>query len=113
MFQLKTPDNSLWLNPGIPSIIMSYTISNSYFFSGPIGLINIVALEFKKINYHYIYFLCVFLIIFETLILLASRGNYIIDILTAILFSHYTFMISDEYTHFLDNFCFKIILKTM
>ena len=109
MFQLKLPQNYLWRNPGFPSIVISYTESNSLFFSGQIGLIFICALEFKKNQYIKIFFLSIMTIILEALLLIILRGNYIIDIFTAFLFSHYSFMIGEDYSYILDKFIFDSV----
>ncbi len=113
LFQLKSPEDNLWKYPGFPSLVTSYSKSNYYFFSGPIGFVLITALEFKKNKYIKLFVFSVFLLIIEGLILLSLRGNYILDILTSLLFSHYTYINSDEYSYILDNFYFKFILKTI
>ena len=48
MFQIKLPENFLWRSPNFPSIVLSYSESNSLFYSGPIGIMIICGLEFKK-----------------------------------------------------------------
>ena len=111
MFQTKLPENFLWRSPNFPSIVLSYSESNSLFYSGPIGIMIICGLEFKKNSYVKMFYLSILTFILELILLLILRGNYVIDIFTAILFSHYSFMISEEFSYKIDKIFFKTLLN--
>jgi len=103
-FQESIPHDYLWLNPGFPSLFVSYLPSHAFFYSVPTGFLTIAICEFWKTDRKYFSYLtiCVlFLDIFNRNVL---RANYIIDLLSAVIIAHFIFILSDEFCNkYLDN----------
>ena len=76
---------------------------NDYFFSFSVGLPILCAQEFFKEKNYVLFGLCFLSSLFELLIMVFTRGNYIIDLVSGIVFAHYVYMLVDEYIHYLDN----------
>lgn len=103
VFQEKIPDGYAWEYPGFPSIIISYIKTTDFFFSAPIGFLTIASLEFLKIKNYYLLSLALATLILQILTRIILRGNYIIDIVAAIVLAHYLFMLFDENKDYLDK----------
>ena len=104
VFQEAVPDGYLFDYPGFPSIMISYAKTNDFFFSAPIGFLIISSLEFWKENNFYLLFLSLSVSILEIMTKIFLRGNYIIDIFSAIILAHFIFLLADDFCSvYLDN----------
>jgi hypothetical protein len=97
LFLEKIPDGYLWDYPGFPSITITYFRSNDFFFSLPVGFLVICALECWKVRNYYLFSFAIVSTLLEIITRISLRGNYIIDLLSAITIAHYIFIIADEY----------------
>lgn len=73
------------------------------FFSNPIGLLTICLLEWKQLGKFIPIILASLLIIIESFVMIVFRQHYIIDILSALLFAHYFFILVEIHVKHLDN----------
>ena len=87
---------------------MSYTKSNTLFFSSFLGVTLIIGLEFLKMNYIILFLTSLVLLTYQIILILFLRGGYFIDVISAIVFAHYSFMLMDEFANYLEE---KGILK--
>ena len=100
---MKYADNIIWKYPGIPSISVTYLITNDYFFSGHVGLPTLAALECRKLGYRKIMYLAIFTIFVEAFTLHVSRLHYCIDLITGVIVAHYIYIFTDKYIHIIDG----------
>jgi hypothetical protein len=103
LFQMTYPPGMLWSYPGFPSMTISYLKTNDFFPSGHVAFPIIVGMEFLKLNKPLLFIICLFSALFETVVMVLMRGHYSIDLLAGWIFSHYFFMLSDQYSYILDD----------
>jgi hypothetical protein len=97
LFIMKFPEDSLWSNPGFPSVFVSYNEKYHLFFSGGIGSCLICAdyLFNSKIKLYRIISIIIFITIpIQMIFGLAIRSIYLIDILSSIAGAVYMGIIS-------------------
>lgn len=103
VYSIATPNDYLWIYPGFPSIIVSYVKSNAFLFNSQVGLIFICFLYFLRYkNYLMIGFSLVSLII-HSLLLIALRGAFSVDIISSIIIAHFSYLLVNEYISLIDN----------
>lgn len=84
MVLLPFPKGLIWFNPHFPTLFVTYTIRNDFFFSGHTALTVFAALAIGRIfKYKYIGLLKWGLIIFQIFGVLAIRVHYFMDIYAA------------------------------
>lgn len=103
IFILRFPDGFAFLKPGFPSLIVGYTRSSDFFYSGHIGLPLICALEFSKNDLLAPSIICVFISLFQGIFMLFVRAHYTIDLISGLVFAHYFFLVVDKYIHYVDD----------
>ncbi len=95
--RLPSPKDILWFDPGFPSIIMNYNVSNDFFFSGHTLVSLIFGMELLLSNNPFIKLYALIYMAIEVFFVLVSRAHYFIDIYGAI--STY-FMMNYFYNNF-------------
>jgi len=111
---MKYPEDTLFEYCGLPSLLVSYKMTNNLFFSSLIGLNFIFAVEVdilrrskvKKENkkYYKIFAFVLYLtIILQFIIDLSIRTHYIIDEIAGLLTAHFCMISSQDVTRYLDN----------
>jgi hypothetical protein len=103
IFQEKFPEGYAWYYPGFPSITVSYLKANDFYFNSSTGLMLICALDFyyeKQIIY---FALSLCSILFQSLLLIFLRGQYIIDIFSSLVIAHFVVLNVSDYIHYLDH----------
>lgn len=104
VFQESSPQGNIIEYPGFPSIMISYLKTNDFFFSAPVGFLVIASLEFLKNGQNYLLISSVLICTLQIITRIMLRGNYIIDIFSAIILAHYIFCLADKYCPiYLDN----------
>ncbi len=81
---LPVPNDVLWFDPGFPSLIMNYNVSNDFFFSGHTLVSLIFGIELFLSNNIFIKIYALFYMMMEIFFVLVTRAHYFIDIYGAI-----------------------------
>ncbi len=81
---LPTPPNMIWHYPGFPSLLVTYGVSNDYFFSGHTGIAVFAALELARFRRSWLTALAVLVVVFEIVTVLALRAHYTMDVFTGL-----------------------------
>jgi hypothetical protein len=108
VFHMRYPDGFIWNYPGLPSLAVSYFITNDFFFSGHVGLPIIVACEFIKHKNYKMALFSIFSCVFEFVVMIIIRGHYIIDLIFGVITAHYIFILVDKYIYFIDETCLSL-----
>lgn len=103
IFIFSDNNTSLWSYPGFPSLIISYSKTESYYYCGAIGLSVICAFEFLKYNYQIMMIYCYCSVLLQSSILIIIRNHYLIDIITGIIVAHYCFLISEIFINYIEG----------
>ena len=81
---LPSPANSIWHNPGFPSLLVTYNVANDYFFSGHTAIAVFGATELARFRRPWLTLAVVFLVLFEIAAVLVLRAHYTMDVFTGI-----------------------------
>jgi hypothetical protein len=102
IFQERFPDGYGWNYPGFPSITVSYLKANDFFFNSTTGLMLICGLDFFYEGQLVFFILSLLAIIFQSLLLIFLRGQYIIDIVSSLIIAHFVVLNVMDHIHILD-----------
>lgn len=103
IFQERFPEGYAWFYPGFPSITVSYLKANDFFFNSSTGLLLICGLDFFHEKQFIWFVLCLIAIVYQGLLLIFLRGQYIIDIISSLIIGHFVVMNVSDHIHHLDN----------
>ena len=81
---LPAPPNSIWHYPGFPSLLVTYSVSNDYFFSGHTAIAVLAATEIARLGKRWLTALGILAAIFEIATVLVLRAHYTMDVFTGI-----------------------------
>lgn len=80
---LPPPDGMMWRDPGVPSLLVTYGVSNDLFFSGHTAIAVYGAIELqRRMGWHWLSIAGVLLALFEAGAVLALRAHYTMDVFT-------------------------------
>lgn len=78
---LPIPEGNLWYDPGVPSLMVTYGISNDLFFSGHTALAVLGGLELMHMGYFPLKILAFFIVIYQALVVLILRAHWTADVI--------------------------------
>jgi len=81
---LPAPANSIWHYPGFPSLLVTYGVSNDYFFSGHTAIAVLAVTEIARLRKHSLTALGILVSVFEIATVLVLRAHYTMDVFTGI-----------------------------
>ena len=79
---LPTPPNAIWHYPGFPSLLVTYGVSNDYFFSGHTAIAVLGAMELVRLERRWLTALGVAIVLLEVATVLVLRAHYTMDVFT-------------------------------
>jgi PAP2 superfamily C-terminal len=81
---LPAPPNAIWRYPGFPSLLVTYGVSNDYFFSGHTAIAVLAVIEIVRLGRRWLTTLGVLIALFEIATVLILRAHYTMDVFTGI-----------------------------
>lgn len=81
---LPAPPNAIWHYPGFPSLLVTYGVSNDYFFSGHTAIAMLGATELARFGRRWLAALGVAIVVFEVMTVLVLRAHYTMDVFTGV-----------------------------
>jgi hypothetical protein len=87
---LPAPPNAIWHYPGFPSLLVTYDVSNDYFFSGHTAIAVLGATEIARLGHRWLTALGVVIVVFEVLTVLVLRAHYTMDVFTGLVTGLYS-----------------------
>jgi PAP2 superfamily C-terminal len=87
---LPAPANSIWHYPGFPSLLVTYSVSNDYFFSGHTAIAVLAVTEIARLRKHWLAALGILVAVFEIATVLVLRAHYTMDVFTGIVTGLYS-----------------------
>lgn len=81
---LPVPQGMIWHNPGFPSLLVTYTVANDFFFSGHTAIAVVGVYELARLGRAWLAVLGSLVLAFEVLTVLSLRVHYTMDVFTGI-----------------------------
>lgn len=79
---LPAPENMIWHYPGFPSLLVTYSVGNDYYFSGHTAIAVLSATELTRFGSRWLTGLANLIVIFEVATVLVLRAHYTMDVFT-------------------------------
>jgi hypothetical protein len=79
---LPAPPNMIWHYPGFPSLFVTYSVGNDYFFSGHTAIAVFGAVEVARLRRPFLTALALAVVLFEVATVLILRAHYTMDVFT-------------------------------
>jgi hypothetical protein len=92
---LPAPPNAIWHYPGFPSLLVTYGVSNDYFFSGHTAIAVLAVTEIARVGRRWLTALGVLIVVFEIAAVLILRAHYTMDVFTGIVTGLYAAHLAD------------------
>jgi hypothetical protein len=86
---LPKPSDMIWHYPGFPSLLVTYSVANDFFFSAHTAIAVFAATELARLGPRWIKGLALFSVVFEATTVLVLRVHYTMDVFTAIITALY------------------------
>ena len=86
---LPYPNGMIWIFPVAPSLVVPFSVTSDFFYSGHVGFCIICACEFFKKKWYVAMVLAWLVAIYESIIMISDRNHYTIDIFTGVISAHY------------------------
>lgn len=82
--KIPIPKNIIWYNPNFPTLLMNYSVSNDFFFSGHTLTSLIFGFEMYKSSNYFVKAYALFFMFGEILFVLVTRSHYFMDVYASI-----------------------------
>jgi membrane-associated phospholipid phosphatase len=79
---LPAPPSMIWRYPGFPSLFVTYSVGNDYFFSGHTAIAVFGAMELARLRRRWLTALALLVVLFEVATVLILRAHYTMDVFT-------------------------------
>ena len=99
---LPTPEGMIWRDPGVPSIFVTYGVSNDLFFSGHTALAVLGALEIAQ-HGPWLAALGIAIVVFEIAVVLLLRAHWTMDIFAGAITALWTHEVISKYAPIVDR----------
>jgi hypothetical protein len=100
---LPAPDNMIWHYPGFPSLLVTYGVSNDFFFSAHTSIAVFAATEIARLGRRWLTLLAVAVVVFEAAAVLVLRAHYTMDVFTAVIAALYVAHLAERISPPLDR----------
>jgi hypothetical protein len=100
---LPAPANEIWHYPGFPSLLVTYSVANDYFFSAHTAIAILAITEIARVGRRWLTALGILIAVFEVLTVLILRVHYTMDVFTGI--------VTGLYAAYLAN-CISVALRS-
>jgi hypothetical protein len=112
LVSLPIPPHIIWHDPGFPSLLQNYHVSNDLYFSGHAGISLIAALEMSSFGKRWLTTVGFTLFALESILVIAMQIHYTMDVFTAIITVFCITDLSCHLAHPVNRFLAKIARET-
>jgi len=96
---LPPPPGMIWHDPGFPSLLVTYSVANDFFFSGHTAIAVFGATELARLHKRWLTSCAILLVLFEITAVIVLRAHYTMDVFTGLLAALCVAAISDPVSH--------------
>jgi PAP2 superfamily C-terminal len=82
---LPPPPGMIWHYPGFPSLLVTYSVSNDFFFSGHTAIAVFGATELARFHKNWLTASAILMALFEITVVVVLRAHYTMDVFTGLL----------------------------
>jgi PAP2 superfamily protein len=100
---LPRPPNAIWHYPGFPSLLVTYGVSNDFFFSGHTAIAVLGAIEITRLRRNWLTAVAGLIVIFEIGTVLVLRAHYTMDVFTGAIAALYIAGMAERLSPYLDR----------
>jgi len=104
MYTFKLPDGNVWNNLSSYSLTGYIYKGTDFLYSGHIGFLNICAMEWFELGYKKLSYVIWVIMCYTAFLFMLFQIHYMVDILTALFFSHYCFLIVNNHLMAIEKF---------
>jgi hypothetical protein len=101
---LPTPPHMVWRYPGFPSLLVTYSVANDYFFSGHTAIAVFAATQLARFKRRWLTALAIGVVLFEAATVLVLRAHYTMDVFTGIVTALWVAAFCERIAPAVDNF---------
>ena len=94
---VEYPEGYNWGYPGVPSIFVPYGETADFFYSGHVGACVLLYLEAMREKHQLLSLLSLVTGSMQVFLMIALRSHYTVDMISAVVFAHYAFLMSESY----------------
>src|SRR3954471_21067928 len=80
---MPKPPGVIWRHPGVPSILVTYDVSNDFFFSGHTAVAALGAFELAYYGPHFAAVVVIAIAVIEAAVVIVFRAHYTADVFAA------------------------------
>jgi hypothetical protein len=92
---LPVPPRMIWRNPGVPSLFVTYGVSNDFFFSGHTAVSILGAVELARIAPLWVGAVAGVIALLEATVVLVLRAHYTMDVIAALFAAYFAIHLSN------------------
>ncbi|PYT45741.1 MAG: hypothetical protein DMG47_07310 [Acidobacteria bacterium] len=100
---LPPPPNMIWHYPGFPSLLVTYHVTNDFFFSGHTAIAVFGAIELSRLRRNWLTAAAILLAVFEVATVLILRAHYTMDAFTGVVAAFWVADLSSRISPRLDQ----------
>lgn len=108
MIVFEIPQGYNWGYPGIMSIFVPYGKTADFFYSGHVGSCMLQFLEFSANGRNYWAAFAIVVLFCQVFLMVSLRSHYTTDMIAAVIFAHYIFIMTEKYCYLIDWYIFGI-----
>jgi PAP2 superfamily protein len=101
---LPTPPHMVWHYPGFPSLLVTYSLANDYFFSGHTAIAVFAATQLARLNRRWLTASAIGIVLFEVATVLVLRAHYTMDVFTGIVTAVWVAAFCERIAPAVDNY---------
>jgi membrane-associated phospholipid phosphatase len=94
----------IWHYPGFPSLFVTYSVGNDYFFSGHTAIAVFGALEVARLRRWWLTLPAMAVVLFEVVTVLVLRAHYTMDVFTGALAAMWVGSLCTEFAPAADRY---------
>jgi hypothetical protein len=95
---LPAPPGAIWHNPGVPSLLVTYSVAHDYFFSGHTAIAVLGASELARFGRRWLTAVGGTIVCFEAAAVLVLRAHYTMDVFTGLIAGLYAAHLAERLT---------------
>lgn len=108
---LPPPEHMIWRDPGFPSLLVTYGVSNDLFFSGHTAIAVFGAIELARLEQRWLGVAGAIIALFEVATVVVLRAHYTMDVFTGAVAALWIAGVAAEFAPACDRFLTRLLRR--